>query len=119
MAAQLNFLQSQYTNLVVKSTFDEETARIFKQFENNSTMFSEGSVRNIRVAAELSTLTSCNSQARRRTVQRVSARSTSRGFHCGHCRGSGFGGRYFNWRLPVGRSSDYTSQPDTTSYNAN
>ena len=57
LAAQINFLQSEFTHLVVKSTFDQETERIFRQFENNSTTFSDSSLQNIRIAAELSAIT--------------------------------------------------------------
>lgn len=52
-AAQINFLQGEYAGLVVKSTFDEETSRIFKSFENNSGAFTDSSLQNIRLAAEL------------------------------------------------------------------
>ena len=33
-AAQIQFLQSEYASLVVKNTFDDETSRLFKSFEN-------------------------------------------------------------------------------------
>ena len=53
-ASQSQFLQSEYTSLVVKSTFNAETSRIFRSFENNSSAFTESSLRNVRIAAELS-----------------------------------------------------------------
>ena len=52
-SAQMNFLQAEYTNIVVRSTFDDETARLFKSFENNSGAFSDRSLQNMRLAAEL------------------------------------------------------------------
>ena len=55
-ASQSVFLQSEYAALVVRSTFNAETSRIFKQFENNSSAFTESSLRNVRIAAELSTI---------------------------------------------------------------
>ena len=56
VAAQINFLQSEFTNLVVKSSFDENTSRIFRQFENNTGIFNEQALNSIRVAAELSSV---------------------------------------------------------------
>ena len=55
-ASQSIFLQSEYTSLVVKSTFNAETSRIFRSFENNSSAFTESSLRNVRIAAELSAI---------------------------------------------------------------
>ena len=55
-ASQATFLQSEYATLVVRSTFNAETSRIFKQFENNSSAFTESSLRNVRIAAELSSI---------------------------------------------------------------
>ena len=59
--SQLAFLQAEYSALVVKSTFNAETSRLFRSFENNASAFSESSLRNIRVAAELSSITERNS----------------------------------------------------------
>ena len=86
LAAQINFLQCEYTSLVVKSTFDEETASIFRQFENNTQTFSDDSLRSIRVGAELSSLTARNSQAGagRRVAQR--GHRSERGFPRGQRR---------------------------------
>lgn len=55
-AAQSAYLKGEYFNLVVRSSFSAETSRIFRAFENNTSTFSESSLRNIRVAAELSAL---------------------------------------------------------------
>ena len=55
-ASQATFLQSEYATLVVRSTFNAETSRIFKQFENNSSAFTESLLRNVRIAAELSSI---------------------------------------------------------------
>ena len=52
-AAQVQFLQGEYASLVVKNTFDEETSRLFKSFENHSSAFSPSSLQNLRVAADL------------------------------------------------------------------
>lgn len=116
VAAQINLLQQEYTNLVVKSTFDDETARIFRQFENNSSTFSDSALQNIRVAAELSTLSIRPSptQPRRGNPIHRGGRSTGRGFFRGY-RGNGvnarsdFAGRTFNARPPIGRP-DYDTQ---------
>ena len=50
------FLQAEYSAFVVNSTFNAETSRLFRSFENNASAFSESSLRNIRVAAELSSI---------------------------------------------------------------
>ncbi|GFO29463.1 reverse transcriptase [Plakobranchus ocellatus] len=55
-AAQINFLQSEYAGLVVKSTFNDETSRIFRSFENNASSFSRQSLQNVRIAAELASI---------------------------------------------------------------
>ena len=56
LAAQVNYLQSEFSSIVVKSTFDDDTTRVFRQFENNTAIFSDEALRNVRVAAELSAL---------------------------------------------------------------
>ena len=89
--AQINFLQAEYSNIVVRSTFDEDTGRIFRQFENNSQALSERSLANIRVAAEISSL-----QQRHQRPQRSSGRgdtgffNRSRGGHRGVPSNRGF-----------------------------
>ncbi len=116
LAAQINFLQNEYTGLVVKSTFDDETARIFKQFENNSSTFSDSSLRNIRVAAELSSLSSRNTQQRNRnTNTNMRGRSADRGFYRGQRRAgwrNDFAGRRFDARPPFHRPMNYEEQAD-------
>ena len=54
--AQINFLQGEYSSLVVRSTFDDETSRVFRSLESNSTAFSERSLNNVRLAAELASI---------------------------------------------------------------
>ena len=68
--AQVNYLQSEYSNLVVRSTFDDETGRLFRSFENNTQAFSQRSLTNVRLTAELSALsnrTSSRSSTNSRT----------------------------------------------------
>lgn len=55
LAAEINFLQAEYANLVVKSAFNENTSRLFRQFENNASSFSPAALQNVRIAAELAT----------------------------------------------------------------
>lgn len=78
-AAQCNYLQGEYANIIVKSNFDEDTSRIFRSFENNSAAFSDQSLKNIRIAAELA------------SIPRPSGRSRYQGFS----RGFGFSNRGF------------------------
>lgn len=54
--AELCYVKAEYTNLVVQSTFDADTARYFKQFESNQSSFSARSLQNVRVAAELAAM---------------------------------------------------------------
>ena len=51
--AQCEYLKSEYASLVVKSNFNDETPRLLRSFENNSAAFSDDSLRNVRIAAEL------------------------------------------------------------------
>ena len=98
--AQINYLQSEYSGLVVRSTFDEETSRLFRAFQNNSQAFSERSLTNVRLAAELTSMSSRHSRG-----------SSSRGFR-GNSSSSfrrGFGGR------GGARSSRGFHPPDVTS----
>ena len=52
-AAQIRFLQSEFASLVVRNTFDEETSRLFKSFENHASAFNSSSIQNLRIAADL------------------------------------------------------------------
>ena len=45
--AQITFLQAEFANLVVKSSFDENTSRLFRQFENSASVFNEQSLNSI------------------------------------------------------------------------
>lgn len=74
LAAQINFLQNEYAALVVKATFDEDTSRIFRQFENNTSNFSTSALHNIKVAAEIAAL-----QNRNRPTQTRGWRGRGRG----------------------------------------
>ena len=75
--ANIQFVQAEYANIVVKNSFDEETARLFKAFENHSSAFPDSSLNSLRVAAELSA-------ARDRTqVQRGRGANRSQRFNNG------------------------------------
>ena len=93
-AANIQFAQAEYANIVVKNSFDEETARLFKAFENHSSAFPNTSLNSLRVAAELSA-------ARDRSTQR-GVRGTTRQH------------RHNSWRFPRGRGrSDFRSDWQT------
>ena len=62
LAAHMNFLQSEYTSLVVKGQFDKETATLFKCLEKHSSNFKGESLDNLKTAAEISA-------ARSRTIR--------------------------------------------------
>ena len=53
LVAHMNFLQSEYTSLVVKGQFDKETATLFKCLEKHSTTFKGESLDNLKTAAEI------------------------------------------------------------------
>ena len=113
LAAEINFLQSEYTSLVVKSTFDTETERIFRQFENNSTTFSDISLQNVRVAAELAAVSNRGQSSTNRRVYERGSFPRSRGTYYRHQRGSrsgewrgDFAGRTFGNRPPPHRPID-------------
>ena len=89
--AQVNFLQAEYANLVVKSTFDDETSRIFRSFENNTGAFTDRSLRNIRLAAELASHRSQPARGRARGTP-ITFRGTGRGFRGFQHRGDYRGG---------------------------
>ncbi len=54
LQAQTQFLQSEYTSLLVKSKFDDNTASLFKCFEKNQSSFTDQSLQHLRCAAEIS-----------------------------------------------------------------
>ena len=60
--AQINYLQGEYSSLVVRSTFDEETSRLFRAFQNNSQALSEMTLNNVRLAAKLTSKLSRHSR---------------------------------------------------------
>lgn len=66
LLAQVGYLKGEYTNLVVQSTFDSNTAKYFRQFENNQSSFTPSSLQNVRVAAELAAISNRQSAPRGR-----------------------------------------------------
>ena len=56
--AQANFLRSEYTGLLVKSSVDEDTSKFYKLFERNPTCFSDRAMKHLTNAAELSVIKS-------------------------------------------------------------
>lgn len=88
-SAQINFLQAEFANLVVKSTFDEETSRIFRSFENNTGAFSGNALQNIRLAAELA---SHRTQSTRNRGFNSFRGRNNRGFRSSYYRGDNRGG---------------------------
>jgi hypothetical protein len=74
LSSEINFLQSEYAALVVKSTFNEETSRLFRSFDNNQAAFSPMQLQNVRIAADLASI-----QARHGL-----SRGRARGRSCGY-----------------------------------
>ena len=72
--AQCEYLKSEYASPVVKSNFNDTTSRHFRSFKNNSAAFSDDSLRNVRIAAELAAVQnrfSPNNRAKERDVAEV------------------------------------------------
>ena len=69
---------------MVKSNFNDETSRLFRSFENNFVAFSDDSLINVRIAAELAAVQnrfSPNNRARGRRSR--GTQSFQHGFHHG------------------------------------
>lgn len=83
LSASSHYLQAEYANIVVKSSFDEETSRLFSNLENNSATFNDKSLQNIRIAAELAAVSNKSNLRRpaRNSYQHM-----------------GFRSNYSNWR---------------------
>ena len=82
LVAHMNFLQSEYTGLVVKGQFDRETASLFKCLEKHTTSFKGESLDNLKTAAEIAAV-------RGRTVRKDNFRS--RPWNRGRGRGNSMG----------------------------
>lgn len=63
LAAHINYLQSAYAKLVVQGAFDKDTAQLFSTLEQNSGLFTDESIRNIRTAAEITAASRRQQQA--------------------------------------------------------
>lgn len=105
-SAQQQFLQSEYAALVVKNTFDEETSKLFRSFENHTSAFTESSLNNLRIAADLAV-------SRERTL---ATRNRSRANW--RARQRGFGSRLYRFQRGRGFSADWMTgrQPPTASH---
>ena len=90
LAAQINFLQSEFSGILVRSNFNEETSRIFKSLEATNAPFSQQSLNNLKISAELAA---------------VSARSSNSN------RGRGFRGSYDRFQRGAGRRRSFSSFP--------
>ena len=92
LSAESQFLQSEYAEqVVVKGSFDDKTARLFRSLESNNAVFTDQALGNVRKAAELAA---------------VSSRPTNR-------QGRGQRGQRFN----IGQSPWEDEGPTSTSFN--
>ena len=86
LQAQTSFLQGEYASLIVKSSFDNNTAALFKCLEGNSGSFNERSMSNLRRAAEITGAANRAQQGNRSQASTSSYRGRPRG-----------PGRYRDW----------------------
>ena len=96
----INFLQSEYTSLIVKNTFDDETSRLFKSFENHSSAFNQHSLNNLKIAADLAIARDRALATSTRRQQQRGSYSYPRGSGFRNFRGRGFSQEYHNYRRP-------------------
>ena len=89
-AAQIQFMQQEYAGIIVKNTFDEETSRLFRQFENHTSAFSASQLANVRVAAELASISSRRNAERGRGRGDRNFNTPGRGRGFGSVRGGGY-----------------------------
>ncbi len=54
LSAHIDFLQAEYAGIIVKGTFDQQTADTFKRLERNSMVFRGQALEHLRAAAEIS-----------------------------------------------------------------
>lgn len=110
LSAESQFLQSEYTQLVVKGSFDEDTARLFRNLESNNAVFTDQSLRNVRIAAELAAVSiKPNNHSRR-------GRGRGQRFNVGQSPWRGRGSFFNQYQRPTGfprqpyNASTYGSQ---------
>jgi hypothetical protein len=56
LQAEIGYLQSEYTALMVRSKFDDSTTNLFKCFERNQAAFTDQALGHLRCAAEISAI---------------------------------------------------------------
>ena len=66
LVGEITFLRGEYSSLLVKSTFNDETSRLFRSLESNQTSFTPRSLQNVRIAAELAGIQSRQNNTRQR-----------------------------------------------------
>ena len=57
LVAHINYLQGEYASLVVQSTFDTDTAKLFRCLEKNNSAFPPDTLENLSTAAEITSVT--------------------------------------------------------------
>ena len=102
LTAQVNFFQTEFAGLLVQSSFDSGTSRLFKVLEKNTCVFSDESLGNLRRAAEIQAHQNLLSQT---SQQQGYYRGRGYGWNRGRDRGSfrGRGRGYFSGQDPFMR----------------
>ena len=90
--AQQRYLQEEYANLLVNTSFNSQTAKLFCQLQKNTSLFPAQSLANLQAAATISAAASSQSQTS--NTNRGSSYTPGHSYRGG--RGSYRGGR--SWR---------------------
>jgi hypothetical protein len=88
LAANIEYLQDEYSALLVKGRFDSNTANLFRALTKGNSGFTERNINNVRVAAELSSIHNRYSAP----VRPQFARGFTRGYSFGYSGATGSGG---------------------------
>ena len=111
-SGQMQFLQSEYAALVVKNTFNDETSRLFRSFENHSSAFNSTSLQNLRIAADLAASSNSVGTARERAFRGRGDRRGFNNYNNWNSRGRGNFRRGFGADWSIGRNPPTTRPED-------
>ena len=106
-SAQQRFLQGEYANLLVNSSFDSQTAKLFRQLQKNTSSFPPAAIANLQTAATISAAANFHG----RGLGTARGRFTGRGRYGSSFRGRG-NSRDIYTNMYAQNSGIPTSRPD-------